>query len=92
MPLSGSLELQGMCGVQKFNIHRAGGPRGALMSAHTCFNSLDLPTVFTAARRKCKRSCCMLSAKEVALSCLHKQIHELTTFAVKDFNKVYTKI
>lgn len=43
VPLSGFSELQGMRGVQKFSIHKAGGPRGALMSAHTCFNSLDLP-------------------------------------------------
>lgn len=43
VPLSGFSEIQGMRGVQKFSIHKAGGSRGALMSAHTCFNSLDLP-------------------------------------------------
>jgi len=43
VPLAGFSELQGMRGVQKFSIHKAGGSSGALMSAHTCFNSLDLP-------------------------------------------------
>jgi E3 ubiquitin-protein ligase HUWE1 len=44
VPLSGFSELQGMRGIQKFSIHKVGGSKGALMSAHTCFNSLDLPT------------------------------------------------
>jgi E3 ubiquitin-protein ligase HUWE1 len=44
VPLAGFGELPGMRGVQKFSIHKAGGSSGALMSAHTCFNSLDLPT------------------------------------------------
>jgi len=44
VPLNGFSDLQGMRGTQKFAIHKAGGPAGALMSAHTCFNSLDLPT------------------------------------------------
>jgi len=43
VPLNGFSELQGMRGVQKFSIHKVGGSSGALMSAHTCFNSLDLP-------------------------------------------------
>ena len=43
VPLAGFGELPGMRGVQKFSIHKAGGSSGALMSAHTCFNSLDLP-------------------------------------------------
>lgn len=43
VPLAGFSELQGMRGIQKFSIHKAGGSNGALMSAHTCFNSLDLP-------------------------------------------------
>jgi len=43
VPLNGFSELQGMRGVQKFSIHKANGSSGALMSAHTCFNSLDLP-------------------------------------------------
>eukprot|EP00934_Nitzschia_sp_Nitz4_P006861 Nitzschia sp. Nitz4//scaffold116_size91068//11601//24470//NITZ4_004949-RA/size91068-processed-gene-0.22-mRNA-1//1//CDS//3329533551//6851//frame0 len=43
VPLVGFGELPGMRGVQKFSIHKAGGSAGALMSAHTCFNSLDLP-------------------------------------------------
>ena len=44
VPLAGFAELQGMRGTQKFSIHKTGGPKGSLMSAHTCFNSLDLPT------------------------------------------------
>jgi E3 ubiquitin-protein ligase HUWE1 len=44
VPLSGFAELQGMRGVQKFSIHKMSGKKGALMSAHTCFNSLDLPS------------------------------------------------
>jgi E3 ubiquitin-protein ligase HUWE1 len=43
VPLGGFAELPGMRGVQKFSLHKAGGSNGALMSAHTCFNSLDLP-------------------------------------------------
>ena len=43
VPLAGFGELPGMRGVQKFSIHKVGGSSGALMSAHTCFNSLDLP-------------------------------------------------
>jgi E3 ubiquitin-protein ligase HUWE1 len=44
VPLAGFGELPGMRGVQKFSLHKASGSSGALMSAHTCFNSLDLPT------------------------------------------------
>jgi len=44
VPLNGFAELQGMRGIQKFSVHKVGGgAEGALMSAHTCFNSLDLP-------------------------------------------------
>lgn len=43
VPLAGFAELQGMRGIQKFSVHKVGGSKGALMSAHTCFNSLDLP-------------------------------------------------
>jgi E3 ubiquitin-protein ligase HUWE1 len=43
VPLAGFSELQGMRGVQKFSINKASGSTGALMSAHTCFNALDLP-------------------------------------------------
>jgi len=32
-----------MRGPQKFNIHKSFGGAGALPSAHTCFNTLDLP-------------------------------------------------
>lgn len=44
VPLNGFSDLQGMRGTQKFSIHKASLPTGALMAAHTCFNSLDLPT------------------------------------------------
>ena len=47
VPLNGFADLQGMRGTQKFSIHKAGGSAGALMSAHTCFNSLDLPVYET---------------------------------------------
>lgn len=43
VPLAGFSELQGMRGVQKFSINKASGSTGALMSAHTCFNAVDLP-------------------------------------------------
>jgi len=43
VPLEGFSLLQGMRGTQKFSIHKAGGSSGALISAHTCFNALDLP-------------------------------------------------
>ena len=32
-----------MRGIQQFSINKANGLQGALMSAHTCFNALDLP-------------------------------------------------
>lgn len=44
VPLGGFSQLQGMRGIQKFSIHKFVGPKGALISAHTCFNSLDLPS------------------------------------------------
>lgn len=47
VPLAGFSELQGMRGVQKFSIHKTSGMKGALMSAHTCFNSLDLPSTYS---------------------------------------------
>ena len=43
VPLAGFSELQGMRGIQQFSINKANGLQGALMSAHTCFNALDLP-------------------------------------------------
>jgi E3 ubiquitin-protein ligase HUWE1 len=43
VPLEGFAQLQGMRGVQKFNIHRHYGGAHLLPSAHTCFNQLDLP-------------------------------------------------
>jgi len=44
VPLNGFSDLQGMRGTQKFSIHKASLPAGSLMAAHTCFNSLDLPS------------------------------------------------
>ncbi|GKY98288.1 hypothetical protein MPSEU_000786400 [Mayamaea pseudoterrestris] len=44
VPLTGFAELQGMRGIQKFSVHKVSGKKGSLMSAHTCFNQLDLPT------------------------------------------------
>jgi len=43
VPLEGFSQLQGMRGTQKFSIHKAGGSSTKLVSAHTCFNALDLP-------------------------------------------------
>lgn len=48
VPLEGFGHLQGMNGVQKFQIHRVGGATMRLPSAHTCFNQLDLPEYSTA--------------------------------------------
>lgn len=48
VPLEGFSQLQGMNGVQKFQIHRVGGNTMRLPSAHTCFNQLDLPEYSTA--------------------------------------------
>ncbi|GAA5889291.1 hypothetical protein JCM6882_000697 [Rhodosporidiobolus microsporus] len=42
VPLEGFKSLQGMNGVTKFSIHKAGG-QNSLPTAHTCFNQLDLP-------------------------------------------------
>ncbi|GAA5942817.1 hypothetical protein JCM10213_002959 [Rhodosporidiobolus nylandii] len=42
VPLEGFGSLQGMSGVTRFNIHKAGGSN-SLPTAHTCFNQLDLP-------------------------------------------------
>ncbi|GAA6031536.1 hypothetical protein JCM8097_006506 [Rhodosporidiobolus ruineniae] len=42
VPLEGFGALQGMSGVTRFSIHKAGG-KGSLPTAHTCFNQLDLP-------------------------------------------------
>jgi len=43
VPLAGFSELQGMRGIQQFSVNKVTGSQGALMSAHTCFNALDLP-------------------------------------------------
>jgi len=43
VPLDGFKVLQGMSGLQKFQIHRVRGKTERLPSAHTCFNQLDLP-------------------------------------------------
>ncbi|KAH6688555.1 E3 ubiquitin-protein ligase [Plectosphaerella plurivora] len=43
VPLNGFKELEGMNGVNRFNIHRDYGSKERLPSSHTCFNQLDLP-------------------------------------------------
>lgn len=48
VPLEGFSNLQGMNGLQKFQIHRVAGNTMRLPSAHTCFNQLDLPEYSTA--------------------------------------------
>ena len=42
VPLGGFANLQGMRGLQKFNVGRAAGTT-SLPAAHTCFNTIDLP-------------------------------------------------
>ncbi|OHE97086.1 HECT-domain-containing protein [Colletotrichum orchidophilum] len=43
VPLNGFKELEGMNGINRFNIHRDYGNKERLPSSHTCFNQLDLP-------------------------------------------------
>jgi E3 ubiquitin-protein ligase HUWE1 len=43
VPLEGFNALQGISGPQRFQIHRASHEQQRLISAHTCFNQLDLP-------------------------------------------------
>ncbi|KAG5458055.1 MAG: putative ubiquitin-protein ligase [Olpidium bornovanus] len=43
VPLEGFASLQGMSGVQKFSIRMDPSSPSRLPSAHTCFNSMDLP-------------------------------------------------
>jgi len=47
VPLQGFAALEGMNGVQKFQIHRDERSTDRLPSAHTCFNQLDLPVYET---------------------------------------------
>jgi len=47
VPLQGFAALEGMNGVQKFQIHRDDRSTDRLPSAHTCFNQLDLPAYET---------------------------------------------
>ncbi|XP_025833004.1 E3 ubiquitin-protein ligase HUWE1-like [Agrilus planipennis] len=47
VPLQGFAHLEGMNGVQKFQIHRDDRSTDRLPSAHTCFNQLDLPVYET---------------------------------------------
>ncbi|XP_032797159.2 LOW QUALITY PROTEIN: E3 ubiquitin-protein ligase HUWE1 [Daphnia magna] len=47
VPLQGFSALEGMNGVQKFQIHRDDRSTDRLPSAHTCFNQLDLPAYET---------------------------------------------
>ncbi|ORX45978.1 hypothetical protein BCR36DRAFT_332465 [Piromyces finnis] len=43
VPLEGFSSLQGVNGIQKFQIHKDFGSIERLPSAHTCFNQLDIP-------------------------------------------------
>jgi E3 ubiquitin-protein ligase HUWE1 len=43
VPLEGFSNLQGVNGIQKFQIHKDFGSIERLPSAHTCFNQLDIP-------------------------------------------------
>ncbi|KAF9340535.1 hypothetical protein BGZ91_001493 [Linnemannia elongata] len=43
VPLGGFAQLQGISGIQKFQIHKDFSSTKRLPSAHTCFNQLDLP-------------------------------------------------
>jgi len=61
VPLQGFASLEGMNGVQKFQIHRDDRSTDRLPSAHTCFNQLDLPVYKTYDKLK---------------FCLLKAIHE----------------
>ncbi|XP_076800643.1 E3 ubiquitin-protein ligase HUWE1-like isoform X1 [Clavelina lepadiformis] len=47
VPLQGFASLEGMTGVQKFQIHRDDRSTSRLPCAHTCFNQLDLPAYET---------------------------------------------
>ena len=47
VPLQGFAYLEGMNGIQKFQIHKDERSTNRLPSAHTCFNQLDLPVYET---------------------------------------------
>merc|ERR1712096_46589 len=47
VPSGGFESLQGMNGVQRFQIAKSGHGTDALPAAHTCFNQLDLPQYST---------------------------------------------
>jgi E3 ubiquitin-protein ligase HUWE1 len=47
VPLQGFAYLEGMNGIQKFQIHRDDRSTDRLPCAHTCFNQLDLPAYET---------------------------------------------
>ncbi|XP_016986687.1 E3 ubiquitin-protein ligase HUWE1 isoform X2 [Drosophila rhopaloa] len=61
VPLQGFGSLEGMNGIQKFQIHRDDRSTDRLPCAHTCFNQLDLP---------------MYKSYDKLRSCLLKAIHE----------------
>uniref|UniRef100_A0A1L8DTE2 HECT-type E3 ubiquitin transferase n=1 Tax=Nyssomyia neivai TaxID=330878 RepID=A0A1L8DTE2_9DIPT len=61
VPLQGFAALEGMNGIQKFQIHRDDRSTDRLPSAHTCFNQLDLPVYKTYDKLR---------------ECLYKAIHE----------------
>ncbi|XP_055907075.1 E3 ubiquitin-protein ligase HUWE1 [Eupeodes corollae] len=61
VPLQGFSALEGMNGIQKFQIHRDDRSTDRLPCAHTCFNQLDLP---------------LYKSFEKLRTCLTKAIHE----------------
>lgn len=52
VPLEGFVELKGVGGKQKFQIHKDFGSVDRLPSAHTCFNQIDLPVYETYEQQK----------------------------------------
>lgn len=53
VPLNGFKELEGMNGVNRFNIHRDPGNHDRLPTSHTCFNRKFLPALSRIASSNC---------------------------------------
>lgn len=86
VPLNGFKELEGMNGVNRFNIHRDYGNKDRLPTSHTCFNrkspqrTMDMYIINTTqnlifpnmkATRLCVHSCTRLSRREANTSVSH---------------------
>ena len=54
VPIDGFGSLQGMRGLQRFTIHKHFGSHETLPTAHTCFNTIDLPTYTSLDETKAK--------------------------------------